>query len=417
MTRIRFRAGIAVLSVIVAAACKHDVTAPVQSSPSTLTQLPRAMTIAETSVRDASNAFSFALWSKVSAAQPDSNVFISPLSASFALGMTMNGAANVTYDQMHSALQFGNLSLGTINGGYKSLVALLTGLDPTVKMQIANSIWYKTGFAVLPSFIDTTSLEFGATVKSLNFADASAVATINGWASAATNGKIPKVLDSIDPAEAMILMNAIYFKGSWRSRFDPAETHSATFTTSSNSQQPAQLMHQTSTLPYQETAAYQAVDLGYGSDAFTMTVLLPKPGTDVQALAASLTPATWAALDSHWTTLLVDFSLPKLTLTYERFLNADLMALGMSEPFDNNGADFSRLSPSGNGMFIGFVKQNSFLAIDEEGTEAAAVTTVGLFTTSVLVPPVMRVDHPYIMVIREKLTGTVLFIGKVVRMP
>jgi serpin B len=115
----------------------------------------------------------------------------------------------------------------------------------------------------------------------------------------------------------------------------------------------------------------------------------------------------------------VDLSLPKLTMTYERKLNADLMALGMIEPFDSNGANFTRMAaaPVGRSLYIQFVKQNSFLDINEEGTEAAAVTTVGVGTTSAPVPHVMRVDHPYIVVIRERLTGTVLFMGKVVRMP
>jgi serine protease inhibitor len=397
----------------------HDATAPAssQSAPATLTELPRPLSVSETSVRDASNAFSFALWAKINAAQPDTNVFISPLSASFALGMTMNGAATVTYDQMHAALQFGTLSLSTINSGYKSLVALLESLDPSVKMQIANSIWYQSGLAVLPSFVDSTSVEFGATVKALNFSDAAAVTTINQWASDATNGKIPHVLDSLDPSEVMVLMNAIYFKGSWRSKFDPTQTQTSTFTTSTNAQQSVQLMHETNTLPYQATAAFQAVDLAYGNNAFTMTVLLPKTGTDIQTLAASLSPDVWAAMDAHWVTTTVDLSLPKLTLSYERYLDPDLKSLGMVEPFDQTGADFTRMAQGGAGFFIGFVKQDSFLAIDEEGTEAAAVTTVGIFTTSVSVPPVMRVDHPYIIVIRERLTGTVLFMGKVVRMP
>jgi serine protease inhibitor len=409
------------MSLICVAACRRDVTAPAQVAPATLTQLPRSLTLPEAAVRDASNAFSFALWSKINAAQTGANVFISPLSASFALGMTMNGAATATYDQMHSALQFGNSSLGDINAGYKSLIALLESLDPSVKMQIANSVWYRAGFPVLPSFLDSTSTYFGATVKGLNFNDQPAsLAAINGWVSDATSAKIPQVLDSIDPSAMMFLINAIYFKGSWRSRFDPALTTTATFTASTSTTQQMQLMHQVSPLLYAETAAYQAVDLSYGDSAFTMTVLLPKAGTDVEALAASLTPATWQTVVAGLHPVEeVDLSLPKLTLGYQRQMNGDLEALGMVEPFNPNGADFTRIAspPTGLSLFIGFVQQNTFLDINEEGTEAAAVTTVGVFATAAIIPPVMRVDRPYVIVIRERLSGTVLVLGKVVRMP
>lgn len=399
----------------------HDATGPSSSGlPATLTQLPRPLTVAESSVRDAANAFSFALWGKINAAQPDTNVFISPLSASFALGMTMNGAANVTYDQMHSALQFGSMPLSDVNAGYKSLIALLQSLDPSVKMQIANSIWYRNGFPVLPSFVDTTKADFGAAVTGLNFDDVSgSLAKINGWVSTATNGKIPSVLDDIDPAAMMFLINAIYFKGSWRSRFDPAMTTSATFTSGAGRAQPMQLMHQVSDLEYAETPTYQAVDLSYGDSAFTMTVLLPKAGTSIQSLAASLTPATWPTIVSGFRSVVqVDLSLPKLLLKYDRLMNPDLAALGMVEPFDKNGADFTNMvTTGGTQLYIKFVKQDTFLDINEEGTEAAAVTTVGIYAVDAQVTPVMRVDHPYIIVIRERLTGTVLFMGKVVSMP
>jgi serpin B len=227
------------------------------------------------------------------------------------------------------------------------------------------------------------------------------------------------VLNDIQPQQVMFLINAIYFKGSWRAKFDPAETHASTFFATGNVSQPVQLMHRLDDLSYAETATYQAADLSYGNTAFTMTVLLPKAGTDIESLAASLTPATWQSLAASFQVRKVDFSLPKLTLKYERKLNDDLNALGMIVPFVPNVADFTQMSPppTGNQLYIDFVKQNTYVAIDEEGTEAAAVTTVGITATSVEVGPVMRVDHPYIFVLRERLSGTVLFMGKIVRMP
>ena len=152
-----------------------------------------------------------------------------------------------------------------------------------------------------------------------------------------------------------------------------------------------------------------------------MTVLLRlSAGTSVETLAASLTPASWQTIIASLRPVeQVDLSLPKITLGYKRRLNPDLQALGMIEPFDSNGADFTRMAPAavGSSLYIAFVQQDSFVDINEQGTEAAAVTVTGITATAVVVPPVVRVDHPYIVVIRERLTGTVLFMGKVVRMP
>jgi serpin B len=407
------------VTLVAAAACAGSPLAPA-GQPAPLQALPRSLTVAEVKVRDAANAFSFALWGKLNTAQANANVFVSPLSASFALGMTMNGAASQTYDQMRTALQLGGASLAEIDGGYKSLVALLLSLDPGVQLQVANSIWYREEFPFRQAFFDTTKAYFDASVRGLNFSDTpGSLATINGWVNSVTNGKIPKVLDEIRSEQVMFLINAIYFKGSWRTRFDPAETRAATFSGSGGSTQDMQLMHRLDTLSYVETPTYQAVDLPYGNTAFTMTVVLPKAGTDVEALAASLTPATWQALTTNFRITKVDLSLPKLKLTYERKLNDDLKALGMVVPFNVGGADFTQMAaaPVGNQLYIDFVKQNTFVDVNEEGTEAAAATTVGIGVTSAPIISVMRVDRPYLFVLRERLSGTVLFMGKIVRMP
>lgn len=411
----------AVAALVAAAACaKSPTEGDSSTTPTALTALPRALTASEIKVRDATNAFAFALWGRINAAQRDTNVFVSPLSASFALGMTVNGAAGQTADEMRAALQFGNATLPEINAGYKSLVALLTSLDPGVKMQIANSIWYRQEFPFRQAFFDTTKVYFDATVRGLNFSDrAASLAAINGWVSTATAGKIPSVLDDITAEQVMFLINAIYFKGSWRLKFDPVKTSPAPFYPATGASQSMQLMYRLDSLSYAESATYQAADLPYGNSAFTMTVLLPKAGTDVETLAASLTPASWQSLTSALHTQKVYFYLPRLTLKYERRLNDDLKALGMTVPFVPDAADFTQMAaaPVGNHLFIEFVKQNTFVDINEEGTEAAAVTTVGVSVTSLPSYPTMRVDRPYLFVLRERLTGTVLFMGKIVRMP
>ncbi|MEP6766362.1 MAG: serpin family protein [Gemmatimonadaceae bacterium] len=397
------------------AACSSTPGDPGTSSPATITSLPRALTATEAIIRDAANDFSFALAASVNDSLLTSNTFISPLSASFALGMTMNGAANQTFTEMRSALQLRTLSQEEINNGYNTLLNLLVGLDPSVKFQIANSIWYRNTFPVRATFVDTTKKYFYASVQPLNFSDRSAsLELINNWVYASTNGKITKVLDTITDDQVMFLLNAIYFKGSWREKFDAALTAQSQFTTASGATQPVQLMHRTASMSYKETATYQAIDLPYGNSAFAMTVVLPKAGYDVNLVSRSFTSTSWQALTSSMGSTMVDLALPKIKLSYERQLNADLKALGMLAAF-TNAADFSKLSTQS--VQISFVKQNSFVDINEEGTEAAAVTTVGVTTTSAPLSVTMRVDRPYLFFIRERLSGTVIFMGKITGVP
>jgi serpin B len=405
-----------VLAALSLGACSR-VTEPT-GAPAELQTLPRDLTSTEVQLVDASNAFSFALWSKVAAAQRDSNVFISPLSASFALGMTLDGAANATFDQMRTALQLGGVSQPDINSGYKSLMALLTSLDPSVTMRIANSIWYRQGFPFDQSFLDDARTYFDAEVQGLNFDDAAGtLAAVNGWVNLKTNGKIPTILDEVTSDDVMFLINALYFKGSWRERFDPGRTTHDLFTTTSGTTQPVSLMHRDGVMPYGETATYQAVDLPYGNGAFTMTVLLPRAGTDIETLSSALTATSWRALVPTFETE-VDLALPKFRMSFDRILNDDLKALGMTEPFIADGADFTRMSSEGRRLYISIVKQKTYVDVNEEGTEAAAVTSVGVKATSASPSkPVMRVDHPFLFVIRERLSGTVLFMGKVARIP
>ncbi|MGH7617784.1 MAG: serpin family protein, partial [Gemmatimonadaceae bacterium] len=400
------------------AACGAGSVEPTPSRPAAPTSLPRNLTPAEQDVLSAANAFSFSLWGAINRAQRDSNVFVSPLSASFALGMTMNGAAGQTYDEMRSALQFGGASLASIDSGYKSLIALLTGLDPLTTMQIANSIFYRKDFPFTQSFLSDASTWFDAEVKPQDFADVTGtLSAVNGWASAKTNGRIPTVLEEVTPDEVMFLLNAIYFKGTWRDKFDASLTHDDAFHPATGSDQTAKLMFRDGKMAYAETNAFQAVDLAYGDSAFTMTVLLPKPGSDVEQVAASLTPSAWQSLTASFVTREVELTFPKVTFSWKRSLKDDMRSLGMQAAFVPDGADFTRMSSLGQHLYISLLQQNTFVAIDEEGTEAAAVTLTGITATAAPVATEMRVDRPYVIVIRERLSGTILFMGKIARMP
>ena len=403
--------------LLLAGACT-GATEPASDKPSpTLDALPRALTAGEQRVIGATNDFSFALFRRLSAAQQNDNVFTSPLSASMALGMTMHGAAGTTYDEMRATPGLGGTATETeIGESYKSLIALLRGLDPAVDFRIANSIWYRTGFPVNQSFLDAGRDWFDARVSAIDFGSPAAVPTINAWVSTATAGKIPTIVETIRDDQIMFLINAIYFKGSWRTKFDPVQTVDAPFR-GIGGDQPAKLMHREGTMKYLQTAAFQAVDLPYGNSAYSMTVVLPNEGRGIDAVAASLESAAWTQWMNQFRNADVDLHLPRFKLAWERGLIPDLQTLGMRAAFVPGGADFTRLSPAGRDLYINVVKQKTYVDVNEEGTEAAAVTNVGVALVSMPVRIPFRVDRPFIVVLRERLSGTVLFVGKIVRMP
>ena len=403
------------LGLSLAVACSGATEPPPGPSP-VLESLPRALSADEQKIIAANNAFSFSLFRRLGAAQSDSNIFVSPLSASMALGMAMTGASGTTFDEMRATLGFGTASESEIDQGYKSLIVLLRGLDPGVDFRIANSIWIRDGFPVTPSFLDAGRTWFDAQASSLDFANPAAVKTINDWVSSATAGKIPTILDQIRGDEVMFLLNAIYFKGSWRAKFDPALTVDAPFHGIAGDQ-PMKLMHREGTMRYLQTPGFAAVDLPYGNSAYSMSVVLPNAGQSVDAVLASLQTDSWSSWSSQFHDAEIDLHLPRLALTWERKLIPDLQALGMRAAFQANGADFSRLSPVGDQLFISTVKQKTYVNVNEEGTEAAAATSVGISVTSAPLRTEFRVDRPYVFVIRERLSGTILFLGAIRRMP
>lgn len=409
------RQSLLLVAVAVGGACAES-TAP-GSGP--IDGLPRPLSAAETKLVSAGNDFSFALFTRISAETPDSNIFVSPLSASMALGMTLNGAAGSTFDAMRVALQVEDVSQEDINAGYKALLSLLRGLDPATTLEVANSIWYRQEFPFEQTFFTAAQTWFDAEVRGLNFnAVQPSLATINGWVSDRTRGKIPKILDEIRRDDVMFLINAIYFNGNWASKFDRAKTRDAPFHALDGSAAPSPLMLQKSEMKYAETSRFQAVDLPYGNSAFTMTVLLPRPGINVNELAASLSPETWEGIISTMATRETELYLPKFKLSWERKLNDELEALGMGVAFRPRVANFTHMSAErGDELYISFVKQKAFVDVHEEGTEAAAVTVVGIRVVSMPVIPTVRVDRPFIFAIRERFSGTILFIGKIVKLP
>jgi serpin B len=402
---------LSVFLVCLAAACGGD--SPLGPGPS-LSGLPRALSQEETLLIEAGNDFSFRFLRESYEADPTSNLFLAPLSASMALGMTLNGASGNTYQEMRETLGFGTLSLEGINQGYRDLMDLLMDLDPRVEMGVGNSIWYREGFSVRDDFLDRMERYFDALVRALDFSDPEAPGVINGWVRDRTRGRIKEIVDPpISPSTVMFLINATYFKAKWTHRFDKGKTSQAEFFRQDGTSSPVPLMEITDTVPYTETEVYQAVDLPYGGGAFSLTVLLPKGGETVQSLVEALSRSSWAEMVGNLEEREGTAQLPRFRMEWGKLLNETLQGMGMVDAFLPGVADFSGLSDDAlaMGLFVSKVKQKSFVDVNEEGTEAAGATMVQIDRSALPDRFIFRADHPFIFVIRERFSGTVLFVG------
>jgi serpin B len=375
----------------------------------------RPLTSTEQAVVSADNSFGFRLLATVNKEDAGKNVFVSPTSVSMALGMTLNGANGATRDSMARTLEFAGLTQKDINSAYKSLITLLTGIDPKVKFQIANSIWYRPDLNVEQAFKDVNKEYFNAEISSVNFASPDAAAIINGWVDRNTSGRIKEIVPNPIPREmVMYLINAIYFKGTWTTRFDPTNTRDDAFTLASGATSSCKLMYLKSKMNYASAGDVQIVDLPYGDAGFSMTVVLPKSGTSIDQFASSMTQAQWTLWIAELAEKEGELYLPKFTLEYSKKLNDVLIAMGMRRAFSPSEADFTNIDKGG-GLYISEVQHKTFVQVDEEGTEAAAVTSVGVGRTSIGDNFVMKINRPFIVVIREQHTGTILFLGKIVQ--
>ncbi len=252
---------------------------------------------------------------------------------------------------------------------------------------------------------------YNSEVTALNFGDPAALTTINGWVDQKTNGLIETILDEIPANAVMYLINAIYFKGAWRKEFDPQYTTDATFYLEDGTQQPIKMMtHGQTTLPYFTTSTFEAVDLAYADSIYSMSIFLPKVGVSVNDLANTLSESNWNTWLDSFQPQEMFFSMPKFKMTYKEKLNRSLADLGMGIAF-GPGADFSGINGTG-GLYIDEAIHKSFIEVNEEGTEAAAVTSIGVVETSVPSIPVFYADRPFLFTIRENKTGSILFFGK-----
>jgi serpin B len=400
-----------ILSLATVQGCS-DPTGPSQVQQ--ITELPRALSLNEQTVIAHANTFGFDLLRTVDPIREEDapNTILSPLSASMALGMAMTGADGETFTEMQEVLGFQGMSREEINDSYEGLMELLLNLDPQVEMALANSAWSRQGFPFHQAFFDEITEAFDAVVQELDFGDPGAKDVINSWVDENTNGRIEEIVDEIDPLDILFLINAVYFKGDWTTKFKKSDTTPAPFYLDSGSTVDVPTMSGKiesagiAWVPGERIVA----ELPYGGQAFGMVVILPAPEETVDDLVADLDADTWAVWMDALTYREVHVTMPKFELEWDGMLNDPLQAMGMPRAFDPVLADFSRMTPAED-AYISAVRQKTYMKVDEEGTEAAAATSVVVSLTSA--GSGITVDRPYVLAIRERLSGTVLFLGAV----
>jgi len=363
--------------------------------------------------------FGFKLFAEIVKQDTGKNIFVSPASVAIALAMTYNGAGGETKQAMAGALQLHGMSLEEVNRANAALRAILENPDPKVQLDIANSLWARKGIIFKPVFMKRNEDFYGAEVTTLDFDDPAAPSTINSWVSKKTNGKINKIIESISSDAILFLINAIYFKGNWTVEFAKEKTEERPFYLLDGRQENHSMMSQSGNYRYYRGENFQGVSLPYGENKrVSMYIFLPNKDFSLKEFLESLNAENWKNWMSQFHMMEGSIVLPRFKLEYELNLNNALKALGMEVAFDKSRANFENMYPisSGVNVFINEVKHKTFLEVDEQGTEAAGVTSVEMRITSIGQEFSMIVDRPFFCAIRDNETGTILFMGSIVEL-
>ncbi len=364
-------------------------------------------------VIETNNDFGLELLKSILKTEDAPNVMISPASVSIALGMAYNGAETTTRDAFEEVLNYDGLTREEVNEITRELINVLVTNVKGNLLEIANSIWYNEDFPVKEEFISLNSHYFDAEVKELDFGTAEAVKTINNWVSDKTHGKIDEIIDAIDPAVMMILVNAIYFNCVWETEFDPDDTYRAPFYNEDGTTYgQVEMMHLKTTLNASFTDDYSAVELSYKNGKFSMFLFLPAEENKVNDLVAQLDVDTWNSwLEGFSEVKKFTVEMPKFEFEYERTLAEDLKSMGLEVAFSDTEADFSGISPEY--LFISDVIHKTYIKVNEKGTEAAAVTAIIMGATSAGPQNYIRLDRPFLFAITENSSKSILCMGKV----
>lgn len=362
----------------------------------------------------ANTKFGFKLFSEILKHDSSKNVFVSPISVAIALSMVYNGASGQTQQAMAQTLEFPGMSLESINQANAALKETLENSDPQVQMAIANSLWAKFDTSFQPEFLQRNQQFYQAKVTDLDFSDPTAPSVINNWVAQSTQGKINKIIDKIRPDDMLFLLNAIYFKGKWTTPFDKSQTTTQPFYLSNGHQKQLSMMAQSGRYRYYENEKFQAVSLPYGKGRLSLYIFLPKPEFSLAAFSQDLSAENNSQWMSQFQLRNGSIRLPRFKIEYNIELTNTLKALGMEAAL-NSQANFSQMSSIP--LRLNQIKHKTFVEVNEEGTEASAVTSVGVVATAAHLPKLpfqMTVDHPFFCQIRDNQTGTILFMGTII---
>jgi serine protease inhibitor len=378
---------------------------------------------ASTNVAAPDNEFGFRLLNAVQKTIPSGNVVLSPVSAALDLSMVLNGADGQTRQEMQSALSLSGWELGAINEANAQLIKLIRTPADSITLSVADSLWADSRRVRLrPDYVKQTQAWYDAEMTDIDFSDPAAATRINGWASKETHGRIAKVIDRIDPADLLLLLNAVYFKGQWTHKFDKAQTQQRDFTLAGGSTKQVPRMSQSGRFDYFETPQLQAIRLSFGNGDLAMEVLLPAKSSSLGALEAQLTAEHWTNWQAQYSPRPGTIELPRFELKSNYRLNEPLQALGMTRAFHPDGAQLTGMFSSAPGQLrtsrfvISSVVQSTYWKVDEEGSEAAAVTTTGIRAAAVARPVQpfrMIVDRPFFCAIEDRRSGALLFVGAI----
>jgi serine protease inhibitor len=365
----------------------------------------------QTALIGSGNSFAFDIFRRViETPGNEGNIMISPLSISYALSMTVNGANGATRDSMLKALRVSGLTPDEINGSYKDLTDALLSVDKRIAMSIANSVWTENDFPVKKPFVDILTSYYDAESEQFDIADHTVPDKINSWISDKTNGLIKNMVDKLQDNTVMLLINAIYFKGKWGSEFEKDKTITTSFYKTSGTVE-VPMMKQKNDFQVYDGDGFMLGEFPYGQGNFVMDIILPDTQEGVSAILPSFTDATFSSWLNNLSTHEVNLSLPRFKYGFKCPLKDVLTNMGMGIAF-TDAADFTNIADAS--LLINEAKHQTFIETNEEGTEAAAVTIIGIGTTSVGPDPInFNVDHSFLYIIRETTTNSILFMGRV----
>jgi serine protease inhibitor len=367
----------------------------------------------DTQLIDASNRFSFNLFDRIAKKETNKNIFISPLSVSLALSMTYNGANGETQSAMAKTLEVQGIAISEVNNFNRILQESLLSTNNGTEINIANSLWANKDVPLEQSFIDNTKTYYQAKLSNLNFSDLNAVNIINNWVKTQTKGKINEIVSQTDSETVIILVNAIYFKSGWRKPFKKTSTKPKPFTLDDGTKIQHPAMSQEDIYLYLDTPEFQSVKLPYRSTRFSMDIFLPKSTSNLAEFQKQLTAKNWQVWSEKFRKREVFVQLPRFKVEYGIDLINTLQNMGMQIAF-SPAADFRNLSSES--VFINEVNHKTFVDVNEQGTEAAAVTSVGI-SRGLDLPSQdsfkIIIDRPFFFTISDRQTGTIIFMGAI----